>query len=177
MEESFSKKENKKMFKKNLIIGFLAVLVIAGFTSCKQDVGLSSPKGKLGDYTKLEQEFGNFDLAPGMGYFRQQPLPKSAYYQGNRTKEFCFTATQDVKVTYSDAVYNSTYSEVQHIEIYIDDEGHEVRAGIPIKEYSSKKSGVKTFDMKAGEFVRVKISLTKYNPDGGTAAEFYIWAD
>ena len=165
------------MFKKNLIICFAAVLLIAGFSACQQDAGLSAPHGKFSDYTKLSVDSGTFELAKGTGYYRKQPLPTSAYYMGTRTKEFVFTATEDVKVSYSDKVYSDTYSEAYTVNISQDSEGHEVTTGTDLKKYSSKKSGLQTCNLHAGDFIRVKIHLNKYNTKESTAAEFFIWAE
>ncbi len=165
------------MFKKNLIICLTAVLLIAGFSACQQDAGLSAPHGKFSDYTKLTEDSGSYELSKGKGYYRKQPLPTSAYYMGTRTKEFVFTATENVKVSYSDKVYSDTYSEAEATNITTDSEGHITYGGKILKAYSSKKSGIQTCDLHAGDFIRVKIHLKKYNTKESTAAEFFIWAE
>ena len=163
------------MFKRSMIIGLLAALAIVGFTGCK--TGLSAPVGSKDDYTEIPAKDCELTIAPGTGYYCEVPLPTTMYYQGDTELRFEFTATGDTKIHYAEKLHNGTYSEVWAYHVEKDAGGKIVDSDKdPLKDYSSDNYSGEV-DFKTDDWFVTEIALWKYNPDGGTAAEFFIWAD
>ena len=165
------------MLKRSLVIGLVAMLAIAGFTSCK--TGLSAPVGSKDDYTEIPVNSADYEISKGKGYYLERPLPTSMYYVysgGTPETRYRFTAKENVKIYYKEKVSFDTSSEVTKIV----QETETSTAHIDIKralDLSSTDSLDTEFNLKAGEMVVIDISVRKYNTDPSTAAEFYIWAE
>lgn len=163
------------MFKRSMIIGLLAALAIVGFTGCK--TGLSAPVGSKDDYTEIDTKSAEYEISKGMGYHLKLPIPTTRYYQGETQPRYRFTAKEGVKIYYKEKLRYSTLSKITQI---VKDETDKSSSFYNLKENKgiSGSDNLDTeFELKAGDNFYVDISLYKYDTEGGTAAEFFIWAD
>lgn len=105
------------------------------------------------------------------------PIPESMFYQGDTQLKFIFTATKDAKIYYAEKLYYATCSEVYAVHIVRDENGDETDRDMDSRKLFSRDDFADEHDCKADDFYTVEIYLRQYDPDGGTAAEFYIWAE
>ncbi len=166
------------MKRKVLLVLMIALFAVTGLTACKDLGGLSAPVGKSGDYTKIEVSTAKepYQLSKGTGYYLKRPLPKSAYYMGARTTNYEFVATEDVKVYYSEKLqYDTTSSVDARRPDRVNSYGN---LDIEIEQLKKGSKDLKTStDLKAGDSLRVSITVYKYKTEASTAAEFYVWAE
>ena len=163
------------MLKRSMVIGLLAMLTIAGFTACK--TGLDAPVGSKGDYTEIPAKDCDLTIAPGSGYYCEVPLPHSQFYTGDTQIRFVFNATGNTTIHYAEKLHSGTYSEVWAVHIEKDSNGDEVDRHMDPRKSYGKNDFDDTLECKTDDFYAVEINLRQYDPDGGTAAEFYIWAE
>ncbi len=163
------------MLKRSILISLFALLAIASLTACK--TGLSAPVGSKDDYTEIDTKSAEYEISKGMGYHLKLPIPTTRYYQGETQPRYRFTAKDGVKIYYKEKL---RYSTISKVTLNAQDETDNSFSFYNLKENKgiSGSDNLDTeFELKAGDNFYVDISLYKYDTEGGTAAEFYVWAE